>query len=183
MCLPFIAITIVALAAAPASQPTDGQNSLANNQVLFIPPPADAWKYRQTKTPDSAYFQNTKGDSAIQLLWAPKDFQITPDIVGDIAGGIIKDLKTKHARQNVVVVMQPKIIKDKRFEIYIQEKFKVGDVTEDELHIDRSVGPRVLMATVCCVASDDDVLAATHKAGEDLLASAKFNRKAFKKTP
>ncbi len=178
------------IAARPATKPTTAPSadtsgavqSLAAEQVQFTPPPAADWKYRETQTPDSAYFQATKGEGAIQLLWAPKDFQLSRETAGSFAGGIVKDLKAKHAEKKDVVVLAPKIVRDSRFEIYIHEKFKVGQYVEDELHIYKSVGPRVLMATVSTVEKDEAAVTATHKAAEDLLASAKFNRKAFKKS-
>jgi hypothetical protein len=77
--------------------------------------------------------------------------------------------------------MEPKIEKDKRFAFIVHEKYKVGEKTADQIHVYRAVGPRVLMLTVNSVADDADKTASIHAAGKDMLAAAKFNRKAFKK--
>ena len=79
------------------------------------------------------------------------------------------------------MVLEPKIEKDKRFAFIVHEKYKVGEKVADQLHVYKSVGPRVLMLTVNSVADDADKTAAIHGAAEDMLAAAKFNRKAFKK--
>ena len=44
--------------------------------------------------------------------------------------------------------MPAKIERDKRFAIVIHEKYKAGNLTADELHLYKAVGPRVVMLTV-----------------------------------
>jgi hypothetical protein len=171
------------LAAGPASQPTSqpAMQSMSNDQIHFVAPDAP-WVAKAVKAPDTAYYQTTKGDSALQAQWAPKDFELSPDTDDQFAVQISKDLKKKHQDTNTEMVLAPKILKDKRFDIVIHEQFKISkDITEDELHIYKSVGPRVMMVVVSCVSDDPTVIDAAHKAAEDMLDSCKFNRKAFKK--
>ncbi len=53
----------------------------------------------------------------------------------------------------------------------IHEKYKAGNLTADELHLYKAVGPRVVMLTVNTVAADADVVTATHDLGKSVLAS------------
>jgi hypothetical protein len=171
------------LAASPTSKPASqpAMQAMANDQIHFVAP-GDPWVAKTVKSPDTAYYQSAKGDSAFQAQWAPKDFQLSADSDDQFAVQISKDLKQKHQEAGTEMVLAPKIEKDKRFDIVIHEQFKINkDITEDELHIYKSVGPRVMMVVVSCVSDDKDVIEAAHKAAEDMLDSCKFNRKAFKK--
>ena len=171
------------VAAGPASKPSSqpAMQSMSNDQIHFIAPDAP-WVAKAMKDADTAYYQTAKGDSAMQAQWAPRDFQLSRDSDDQLAVQIAKDLKKGHQDKKVEMVLAPKVIKDKRFDIVIHEQFKINkDITEDELHIYKSVGPRVIMMVVSCVSSDQDVIDAAHKAAEEMIDSCKFNRKAFKK--
>jgi hypothetical protein len=156
---------------------------MCDDQIQYLAP-GDPWKAYEAKAPDTIYFQDATNKSALQAQWAPKDFQLSSDTNGSFAVQIAKDLKKKHQDAREKMVQEPKILKDKRFDIVIYERFKLGadgKITEDQMHLYKQVGPRVMMVTVSCVSDDADLIKADHKAAEDLLASCKFNRKAFKK--
>jgi hypothetical protein len=178
----FLALAL--LAGAPATGPAIGPDmSIAKDQYHFPAPAVDEWKaVKPDPDAESITFLNSKEDGAIQLVLLPKDASVDPDIAMNVAVAMLKQIKADRAKQGVEMVMQPKIEKDKRFAIVIHEKYKVkNDQVADQLHVYKSVGPRVLMLTVNSVAIDADRTAAIHAAGEDLLDAVKFNRKAFKK--
>jgi hypothetical protein len=180
--LPLTIMTSLLLAAAPASRPVLDQ-TLLNGQYHLASPPAPEWTaVNPNPAAESITFLNTKRDGAIQIALLPKDANVDPDISGSVAVAIIKELKRQRAAKHSVIVMQPMIEHDRRFAIVIHEKFKEGDETCDQLHVYKSVGPRVLMLTVNSVAKEPGKSASIHKAGEAALDSAKFDRKAFRKT-
>jgi hypothetical protein len=176
-------LLIFLIAGAPATKPTSQpvMQSMAEDLIHYVAPP-DPWVSHDTNVADSVYFQTPKGDSAIQAIYAPKDFVLSSAEDGAMAAQMVQQIRKEHQDKKVEMVQPPKIIIDKRFDIVIHEKFKVSkDVTEDETHLYKSVGPRVVMVTVSCLSDDKKIIDAAHKAAEDLLASCKFNRKAFKK--
>jgi hypothetical protein len=177
-----LVLCLFQLAATPTTKPaTQPSGSMVQDQVHFTPPP-NPWVQKEVKTPDTAYFQNEKGDCALQATWAPKDFDLNPTNVGQMSVAILKALKDGHVAKNQEMLIPPKIVKDKRFDIAIVERFKVTDsITEDEVHLYKEVGPRVMMVTASSVSTDEDLIAETHKIAEDFLVSCKFNRKAFKR--
>jgi hypothetical protein len=170
------------LAASPASQPDSGPDtSIANDQYHFPAPPPDEWTaVNPDPSADTIAFLNKQHDGAIQLVLLNKDASVDRDVADNVAVAIVKQIKESHAEKKDVMVMQPKIERDKRFAVVVHEKFKVGNSVADQIHVYRAVGPRVLMLTVNSVATDPEKAAAIHAAGEDMLAAAKFNRKAFK---
>jgi hypothetical protein len=170
-------------AAAPTSKPAAGPDtSIAKDQYHFPAPPVDEWTaVKPDPDGDNITYLNQKHDGAIQMILLAKDASVDSDIAMNVAIAIVKQLKAQHAQNKDVMVMEPKIEKDKRFAFIVHEKYKAGDKTADQIHVYRAVGPRVLMLTVNSVADDPDKAAAIHAAGKDMLAGAKFNRKAFKK--
>jgi len=182
---PTALILTACLAAAPAPAPTSQPAAadlvaIGNNFALFVAPPSPPWNVRQTPNAslDVVYFQNANADGAIQFILAKPDFQIEPETAGQFAAAIVKTLKEKRQQDGNEVVMPATIEHDHRFDIVIHEKFKVGDATEDELHLYKSVGPRTVMVTASCVSPDPAVVADTFTAAKASLASAKFNKKA-----
>lgn len=171
------------LAAGPTSKPTPGPDtSIASDQYHFPAPPSPEWTaIKPDPTAESITYINAKHDGVIQVVLLNKDASVDPDIAGQVAVAIVKQLKADHIQKHVEMVMEPKIERDKRFAIVIHEKYKVGAQVADQLHVYRSVGPRVLMLTVNADSDDPDKNVQIHKDGEDLLAAVKFNRKAFKR--
>ncbi len=70
--------------------------------------------------------------------------------------------------------------KDSRFEMRIHEKYKLQGKTLDSLHLYRSVGPRSLELLVSTLSDDADAVTEMQKVGEQVILSAKLNRKVFK---
>ncbi len=175
-------LCLLQIAATPTTNPTSQPTgSMVQDQVHFTPPP-DPWVQKEVKTADSVFFQNPKGDCAFIATWEPKDFDLNPDDVGQVSVAILKQLKEKHIAQKQEMLIVPKIVKDKRFDIVIVERFKVSDtVTQDQVHLYKEVGPRVMVVACSSVSTDEQTIADTHKIAEDFLVSCKFNRKAFKK--
>jgi hypothetical protein len=171
------------LAAGPASKPASGPDmSFARDQYHFPAPPTPGWTaVKPDPAAENITFINEKHDGAIQMVLLPKDASVDPDIAMNVAVAMVKQIKEDRAKAGTEMVMEPKIEKDKRFAIVIHEKYKAGKNVADQLHIYKSVGPRVVMMTVNSVADDDDKTADIHAVGESLLDSVKFNRKAFKK--
>ena len=176
-----IAIALVALLAAaaspPASQPVLGeQQSLAKNLIQYNEPP-DPWATpAHDSNKDSIVY--TTGDRLGQMaiLVEPKDMSTSENV----AAAIVKELRAKRQKAGIKVIMPAKVEKDSRFAIRIHEKYMVGDKTSDSVQLFRNVGPRVVLVIVASLADNADAVAAMHKAGEDVLLSAKFNKAAMK---
>jgi hypothetical protein len=179
-------------AKAPASQPAVKQpsgadtpgadTSIARDQYHFPAPTESEWEaVKPDPASESITYINQAHDGAMKLDLLAKDASVDPDIAMNVAVAIVKQLKQQRKDAKTEMVMEPKIEKDKRFAFIIHEKYKVGDKTADQLHIYKSVGPRVLMLTVNTTADDPDKVADVQKTAKDLLAAVKFNRKAFKK--
>jgi hypothetical protein len=169
----------VALAVEPASQPA-GERSMAKD-LFHLTDPGAPWgivDYRAEG--DAVLYVTDSHDGEMQVALLPKNASVDAGIADNVAVAIIKKIRADRAKAGVKVVMAAKSEKDSRFAVRIHEKYMAGDKTVDQLHVYKSVGPRVLMLTVSSLADDADVAAAELKAGEDLLLSAKFNRKAFK---
>ena len=186
---------VILLAAGPAAKPNSKPDitatskpaagpdtSIARDQYHFPAPPEEQWSaVKPDPAADSITYINKAHDGAIQLVLLAKDASVDSNVAMNVAIAVVKQLKQQHAEQKTQMVMDPKIEKDKRFAIVIHEKYKVGDKVADQLHIYKAVGPRVLMLTVNSTSDDPDNVAMTQKVAQDLLAAAKFNRKAFKK--
>ena len=174
---------VMLLAAAPTSKPAAGvDTSIANDQYHFAAPPADQWSaIKPDPSADSITLINQAHDGEIQMQLLPRDASVSPDIAMNVAVAVLKQLKATHEQNHDVVILQPKIIKDKRFAFCIHEKFKVGDNVMDRLHIYKAVGPRVLLVTANSLTQDESKITAIQTTGEEMLDGAKFNRKAFKK--
>jgi hypothetical protein len=172
------------IAGAPASKPAPGvDTSIAGDQIHFPAPPADQWSaIKPDPAADAITFINQGRDGQIQMQLLPKDASVDSDIAMNVAVAVVKQLKATHEQNHDLVVLQPKIIKDRRFAFCIHEKFKVGDNVMDRLHIYKAVGPRVLLLTANSLAKDEEKITAIQKAGQEMLDGAKFNRKALKKS-
>ena len=171
------------IAATPTTKPAPGvDTSIAKDQYHFPAPPADGWSaIKPDPDADSITFINKAHDGEIQMLLLPKDASVDPNVAMNVAVAVLKQLKQTHEQNHDVVILQPRIIKDKRFAFCIHEKFKVGDNVMDRLHIYKATGPRVLLLTANSLTQDQGKITAIQNAGEDMLDGAKFNRKAFKK--
>jgi hypothetical protein len=178
-----ICMLLSLIAAEPASKPAVGPDtSIARDQYHFPAPPVEEWTaVKPDPTAENITFLNKAHDGAIQLVLLNKDASVDSDIAMNVAVAIVKQLKQSHIDKKDVVVMEPKIEKDKRFAFIVHEKYKVGDKVADQIHVYRSVGPRVLMLTVNALSDDANKADSIHAAGEDMLAATTFNRKAFKK--
>ncbi len=170
--------------ASPATKPVAGlDTSIASDQYHFPAPPSSEWKaVKPDPAAESISFIDSRQDGQMVVALLNKDASVDPDIAQQVAVAIIKKLKEMHTQQHQLLVMPPKMEKDKRFAIVIHEKYKVGQHIADQLHIYRSVGPRVVMLTVNSVSDDPVRTMQLLKDGKDLLAAITFNRKAFKKT-
>ena len=182
------------LAAAPATAPTASPPatkpvlgdlvSLGDDLVHLYAPPPERWTLLPTKVAsvNLAYFQADDKKSAIQFELAAADFQISPDLAGQMAVGIVKSLKEMRRKSGTAVVMQPTIEKDRRFDIVVHERFKVGDNTVDEMHLYKSVGPRTVMVAASSVSDDPDAVAGTFAAAKASLATVKYIKPGTAKT-
>ncbi len=169
------------LAAAPASQPVL-DTTIASGLIHLAAPPVDEWTAVNPDPAASAIlFQNQKHDGVIQIEVLPSNADVDPDVAGTMAGAIIKELRRQHAAKHSVVIMDPKVERDRRFAILIHEKYKVEDHTCDERYAYKAVGPRVLLMTVYSLSDDAAAVTSIHQAGEAAVDSAKFDRKAFQK--
>jgi hypothetical protein len=169
-----------ATASSAADKPRDSSSaaSLIGGRLTFTPPPDDAWaRATNVNADDAAAYaaRDEKGAIAIQVL--PADAEMTPQM----GGAVIRSLRDAHKKASQKITFGPKIEPDKRFMLKVHEKYEVDGKTADELHLYRNVGPRVVMVTVNAWVPDDAAARAIHKAGEDLLASAKWAPSARKK--
>jgi hypothetical protein len=160
----------------PSSQPVGEKQVLGGGLIQFVGPPSPPWSMTAGAGGDAALFIDSNKDGAIQISLLPKDANVDPGVADQVAVAILKQLRSQRTASGVTVVMPAKIERDKRFAIVIHEKYKVGEKTADELHLYKSVGPRVVMLTVNTVADDADAVTATHELGEKVLAGAKYNR-------
>ena len=168
-----VLLTLSARALSADDKPKDSpsEGSLIGGRLTFTPPPDDAWaRATNVKSDDAAAYgaRDEKGAIAIQVL--PADAEMTPQM----GGAVIRSLRDAHKKANQKILFGPKVEPDKRFALQVHEKYQVGDKTADELHLYRNVGPRVVMVTVNAWVTDDPAANPIHKAGEDVLASAKW---------
>lgn len=160
----------------PKALPPDG--SLIGGRLTFTPPPDDAWaRATNVNSDDAAAYaaKDEKGAIAIQVL--PADAEMSPQM----GGAVVRSLRDTHKKANQKILFGPKVEPDKRFTLRVHEKYEVDGKTADELHLYRKVGPRIVMLTVNAWVDDDEAAKPIHKAGENLLASAKWAPSAKKK--
>jgi hypothetical protein len=91
-----------------------------------------------------------------------------------MGGAVVRALRDAHKKADQKVLFGPKVEPDKRFALRVHEKYQAGDKVADELHLYRTVGPRVVMVTVNAWVSDEAGAKPIHAAGEDLLVSANW---------
>ena len=172
------------LAGEPATQPAAAQRAISKDLFHVTDPPAPPWSIVDYRPEiDSLVYVTAGHDGEIQFLVLPKNAAIDPGIADSVAVAILKKLRADRTKAGMKMLLPAKSEKDSRFLIRIHEIYKVGEKTADELHLYNNVGPRVLMLTVNTVADDPKTVAAEHKAGEDLLLSTTYNRKAFRRDP
>ena len=143
--------------------------SLAGGRLRYTPPPDDTWQRAgNVNSDDAAAYagRNHKGAIAIEVL--PPDAEMTPEM----GGAVVRALRDAHKKANQKMLFGPKVEADKRFALRVHEKYQSGDKVADEVHIYRTVGPRVVMLTVNAWVNDEAGAKAIHTAGEDVLVSA-----------
>jgi hypothetical protein len=170
-------LSLVAATQPPASKPALGeQRSLANDLIQYNEP-LEPWATpAHDSTRDSIVYTTSDRLGQLAILVEPKDMSTSENV----AAAIVKELRAKRQKAGTKVIMPAKVEKDSRFAIRIHEKYVVGGKTSDSVQLFRNVGPRVVLVIVASVADDGDAVAAMHKTGEEVLLSAKFNRKAMK---
>lgn len=176
----FMLLTLGAIAWSADEKPKDAapEGSLIGGRLTFTPPPEDAWARATNVNSDDAVAyaaHSHMGAIAVQVL--PADAEMTPQM----GGAVVRSLRDAHKKANQKVLFGPKIEPDKRFTVRVHEKYEVDGKTADELHLYRNVGPRIVMVTVNAWVEDEPEAKPIHKAGEDLLASAKWAPSAKKK--
>lgn len=145
--------------------------SLIGGRLRYLPPPDDTWERAHNVNADdaAAYAGRThQGAIAIQVL--PADAQMSPQM----GGAVVRALRDAHKKADQKVLFGPKVEPDKRFALRVHEKYQSGDKIADELHLYRTVGPRVVMVTVNAWVTDEAGAKPIHVAGEDVLVSAKW---------
>jgi hypothetical protein len=146
-------------------------DSLIGGRLVYTPPPADGWARAKNVTSDEAAAYASRdehGAIAIQVL--PTDAEMMPQM----GGAVIRALRDAHKKANQKIIFGPKVEPDKRFALRVHEKYQSGDRIADELHLYRTVGPRLVMVTVNAWVDDDTAAKPIHAAGEEVLVSAKW---------
>ncbi len=172
------AALLCSVAAAPATRPaTDDLVSLGNDVVRFHAPPAPHWAVVAGKdtTADKVMFGTDDHTAAFQVEIAT--FQVTPATAGQIGAALAKSLHDKRQQAGTVVLLQPVLEHDRRFDIVIHERYMAGQTTVDQLHLIKTVGPKTVMVAASGWSSDPAVVTADLDAAKASLASAKFNRR------
>jgi hypothetical protein len=162
---------VLALGAAdPATAPSD--RSLLGGKIQFTPP--HDWKYQQSNADDSAIFIAPDHDGVMVISVLPPQASIKPEA----ALAMVRQLRMNHQKAGQEMVAPPKIGRDPRFAIRIQEKYRTRDgKVADELHLFREVGKRAVSLTVQSISTEEDRIAAVHKQGEETLISANEDKK------
>jgi hypothetical protein len=146
--------------------------SLVRGRLRYTPPPADTFERAANVNADDAAAyagRNHQGAIAIQVL--PVDAEMSPEM----GGAVIRALRDAHKKANQKILFGPNVEPDKRFALRVHEKYQSGEKVADELHLYRTVGPRVVMLTVNAWVTDDAGAKPIHQAGEDVLVSAKWS--------
>lgn len=153
-------------------KPKDAKDgSLIGGRLTYAPPPDDAWERAENvNADDAAAYAGRSHQGAIAIQVLPADAEMTPQM----GGAVIRALRDAHKKADQKVLFGPKVEPDKRFALRVHEKYQEGEKTADELHLYRTVGPRVVMVTVNAWVGDDAAAKAIHAAGEDVLVSAKW---------
>jgi hypothetical protein len=157
----------------PATKPAEPATLLGGN--IRYTPPAD-WKFvKETSNDVNAAYLAPDHDGFLALQVAP------PNAACNEAAGrmIIRGLRERHTKAGEVMVLTPRMEPDDRFDLRIHERYKNshGKVA-DELHLYRKVGQRVCMLVVQSLSSDQKHLSEVHKAGEEMIDSARWAAKA-----
>ena len=169
-----IALTCLIVAIVGAGAEKRQPPSLLGGRIMFTPPPADKWKPADHPANDStAAFvaENHEGAMALQVL--PSDAQLS----GQMAQAIVRQLRDNRRRAKQKMALEPKVERDPRFALRIHEKIEEKDKIADQLHLYRDLGPRIVMLTVSALVTKDGDPKPVHKAGEDVLLSAKWVKK------
>jgi hypothetical protein len=171
-CLVLSIIAIAARAEGPSTKPADA--TLLDGKIHYSPP--DKWMGANSDVGQEmgAAYHSADDKSAMMIIVAPEKTVITAQSAASIA----KNLRATRQKTGQKIVMDPKIEKDPRFLVRIQEKYKTDDgATHDELHLYRKIGTRAVQVTVSSISDDEAQLKAFHKAAEDTLLSAKAAEK------
>jgi hypothetical protein len=166
-----LAACATALAAAEKTKDA-ADATLIGGHLHYTPPPDEDWQRAENVNGDeSVAFARRDHQGAIAMQVLPADAEMTPGM----GPAIIRSLRDTHKKADQKILYGPKIEPDKRFALKVHEKYQSGEKVADELHIYRNVGPRVVMVTVNAWLSDESGVKQIHKAGEDVLVSAKWS--------
>jgi hypothetical protein len=145
--------------------------SLIGGRLRYTPPPDDSWeRAANVNADDAAAYAGRSHQGAIAIQVLPVDAEMTPQM----GGAVVRALRDAHKKADQKILFGPKVEPDKRFDLRVHEKYQSGDKIADELHLYRTVGPRVVMVTVNAWVSDDAGAKPIHSAGEDVLVTAKW---------
>lgn len=166
-----LAICTFMLSAAEKTR-NESDATLIGGRFHYAPPPEEDWQQAENvKGDDAVAFARRDHQGAIALQILPADAEMVPEM----GPAIIRSLRDTHKKADQKILYGPKIEPDKRFALKIHEKYQVGEKVSDELHIYRSVGPRVAMLTVNAWVTDESRTKQVHNVGEDVLVSAKWS--------
>lgn len=162
-------------ASRPAPDSAGETRSLLGGEFHFRAPEGWAESAKAARD-DTAAYAWPHHDSMLAVQVLPADAKIT----AAAAGKIIQSLRATRQKNKEQIVKAPVVEKDPRFLLRIHEKFKTGEnheKTAEQLHLYRRVGPRVVMVTVNTSADSADDVKAALTAGEDVAASASYEKK------
>lgn len=176
-----VTLLATAAAAAPASAPATGDPvSLGNDLVRFFAPPGPDWSLKPTQNPNpnQVYFQTADAKSALLVQLTPPDQKMDAATANPMATAIVKKLIEMRKQAGHELILSPKVERDRRLDIVIHEKFKMGTTVVEQIHIYKGTGPRTVMAEASTVLTDPAAVTAVFNTAKTAVASAKYNRKA-----
>lgn len=168
---PAAAVVLLSAITVVAENDTQPSAALLQGKITYRPPPDDAWERAHNVSGETAaayVSESRQGAIAIEVL--PADARITPAM----GPAIVRTLRQNHKNAGHKVIMDPKVERDTRFALRVHEKYQQGDNVADELHLYRDLGPRVVMVTANAMGKESNDAKAVHKAGEEVLLSAKW---------
>ena len=174
--LPLLAVAAAPPATRPAAPRTDDLVSLGKDAVRFHAPPSPKWVFhaQADASTDKVRFVDEDDRAVCEVQIVP--MELSADTDGQYAASIVKALKERHQKAGDVMAMQPTVEHDKRFDIVVHERLTKAGQTVDQVHVYKSVGPKVVELTALTTAADPADAKAALEAAKAALASAKYNR-------
>jgi hypothetical protein len=161
---------------APTAEKAAGAaDTYYHDEFTFTDPPEGWLIYRQA---DGQWMQfiNEKEHAVILIDLEPKDMILT-----GMGPQMAKAVDGLPAQKGGESVMHAKIEKDKRFDLKIHDKYKIKGETGDQLHLYRSIGPRVVEVDVASSSPDQTLVDDAFDTAQTMFAGMKFDKKAFLK--